>query len=169
MVGAPVTAADRENDELFYSISGADAAFFSVDASSGQLETNRNVDFDFETRNAYELTLSVHDQKDAAGEPSTEIDDSIAVAISVTNVDEPGSLELRPASAPRVGSVITAVLTDPDGGLHLHGTPRMRDGIGRDRRTVPAGPRSHTSVGLGRLTGGLLDFAAWLHVRTGRE
>ena len=126
MVGAPVTAADPENDELFYSISGADAAFFSVDASSGQLETNTNVDFDFETRNAYELTLSVHDHRDAAGEPSTEIDDSVAVAISVTNVDEPGSLELRPTSAPRVGSVITAVLTDPDGGLHLHGTHRMR-------------------------------------------
>ena len=39
MVGGPVTAADPENDELFYSISGAHAAFFSVDASSGQLET----------------------------------------------------------------------------------------------------------------------------------
>ena len=155
MVGAPVTAADPENDELFYSISGADAAFFSVDASSGQLETNRNVDFDFETRNAYELTLSVHDHRDAAGEPSTEIDDSVAVAISVTNVDEPGSLELRPTSAPRVGSVITAVLTDPDGGLHLHGTPRMRWNWSRS----PDGS-SWSSItyffGLGRLTGGLL-------------
>ena len=125
-VGVPVTAADPENDELFYSIAGADAEFFSVDASSGQLETNTNVDFDFETRNAYELTLSVHDHKDAAGEPSTEIDDSIAVAISVTNVDEPGRLELWPASAPRVGAVVTAVLTDPDGVLLLPGTHHAR-------------------------------------------
>ena len=125
-VGVPVTAADPENDELFYSIAGADAEFFSVDASSGQLETNTNVNFDFETRNAYELTLSVHDHKDAAGEPSTEIDDSIAVAISVTNVDEPGRLELWPASAPRVGAVVTAVLTDPDGVLLLPGTHHAR-------------------------------------------
>ena len=125
-VGVPVTAADPENDELFYSIAGADAEFFSVDASSGQLETNTNVDFDFETRNAYELTLSVHDHKDAAGEPSTEIDDSIAVAISVTNVDEPGRLELWPASAPRVGAVVTAVLTDPDGVSLLPGTHHAR-------------------------------------------
>ena len=158
MVGAPVTAADPENDELFYSISGADAAFFSVDASSGQLETNRNVDFDFEMRNAYELTLSVHDHRDAAGEPSTEIDDSVAVAISVTNVDEPGSLELRPTSAPRVGSVITAVLTDPDGVLLLPGTHRAR--WYRSRSPNGSSWSAITYFGPSRIGGGLGDLPA---------
>ena len=158
MVGAPVTAADPENDELFYSISGADAAFFSVDASSGQLETNRNVDFDFETRNAYELTLSVHDHRDAAGEPSTEIDDSVAVAISVTNVDEPGSLELRPTSAPRVGSVITAVLTDPDGVLLLPGTHHAR--WYRSRSPNGSSWSAITYFGPSRIGGGLGDLPA---------
>ena len=115
-VGAPVAATDPDNDSLTYAISGDDAEFFTVDSSTGQLSTGAALDY--ETRDSYTLTVSVHDNKDTSGGQSAEIDDAVEVRVEVTNVDEAGSLRFLPPAEPRVGTVATTVLTDPDGGLY---------------------------------------------------
>jgi hypothetical protein len=42
---------------------------------------------------------------------------SIKVTINANNVDEEGSIALSPAGAPEVGTTMSAMLTDPDGGM----------------------------------------------------
>ena len=58
-IGAPISATDADNDRRTYSISGTDAAFFDVVASSGQLRTKAALNH--ESRDSYSFTLSVRD------------------------------------------------------------------------------------------------------------
>ncbi len=64
LVGGPITAADLEDDELTYSLTGADFAMFLVDPSTGQIWTAANANFDHETPadsdgdNRYEMTVT---------------------------------------------------------------------------------------------------------------
>ena len=113
-VGAAVTATDADGDILTYSLGGTDAASFTIVSTSGQLRTKAGVTYDHETQASYAVNVSVHDGKDADGNADTTIDDTIAVAITVPNVDEPGTVSLS-AEQPRVGTELTATLTDPDG------------------------------------------------------
>ena len=46
----------------------------------------------------------------------TTADDTIQLTVSVTNVDEDGTVSLSPSS-PRVGNTLNATLTDPDSGV----------------------------------------------------
>ena len=92
VVGGTVAATDSDSgDTLTYSLSGTDAGSFEID-SNGQLKTKTGVthNFDFEsTKKTYDVTVSVHDGKDAAGNPdTTTIDDTIDVTITITNVNE---------------------------------------------------------------------------------
>ncbi|MXY16218.1 MAG: cadherin repeat domain-containing protein, partial [Acidobacteria bacterium] len=113
-VGAPVAAEDPENDRLTYSLSGADAASFSIVGGSGQLRVKEPLDF--ETRSSYQVTVDVHDGKDGLGNTSAEIDDSIDVTITVGNVDEAGVVTLTTLTATIQARVeVTAVLEDDDG------------------------------------------------------
>ena len=112
-IGAPLAATDADSDRLTYAISGDDAGFFSFDTSSGQLRTRAALDH--EERSTYRsLTVSVHDGKDAQGNPDTSIDAELAVWVYIIDVDEAGSVSLWPAR-PRVGAVLRAGLGDPDG------------------------------------------------------
>ena len=110
-IGAPVAADDADSDSLTYSISGADAAAFQVDASSGQLRTLAALDY--ETQSSYSFTMSVHDGKDVDGNDSASIDATIGVTVTVNNVDEPATVWLSPARL-RVADVIRARISDPD-------------------------------------------------------
>ena len=75
-IGSPVSATDDDSgDTLTYSLGGTDAGSFSINSSTGQLSTSTR--FDYETKNSYEVTVSVSD-----GRGST---DSITVTISITN------------------------------------------------------------------------------------
>ena len=112
-IGAPVAAEDPENDRLTYSLSGTDAASFTIVGGSGQLRVKDPLDF--ETRSSYEVTVDVHDGKDGLGNPSAAIDDSIDVTITVGNEDEPGSVTLTTLTATIQARVeVTAVLEDDD-------------------------------------------------------
>ena len=95
VVGGTVAATDSDNDTLTYSLSGTDAGSFEID-SNGQLKTKTGVthNFDFEsTKKAYDVTVSVHDGKDAAGNTDiTTIDATITVTINLTNVNETPSI-----------------------------------------------------------------------------
>ena len=113
-IGAPVAAVDPESNSLTYSLSGTDAAAFTVVRSTGQLRTSEAVDF--ETKSSYSLTVEVHDGRDGMGNTSTTIDDTQAVTITVENVEEPGMVTLTTDTGTiQARAEVTATLEDDDG------------------------------------------------------
>ena len=77
-VGAPVTAADvDEDDPLTYSVSGADARFFDIGARSGQITVGDGVIFDIAMKDTYIVTV---DADDTAGARAT-----VEVTVTVTS------------------------------------------------------------------------------------
>ena len=119
-IGAPVAATDPDDgDTLTYTLEGTDAASFDIVATSGQLQTK--ADLDFETTPSYTVTVSVRDSKDDNGNTDTATDDEITVTIAVTNANEPpafsgatATLEVPENTAANtdIGAPVTA--TDPD-------------------------------------------------------
>ena len=99
-IGAPVTAADADNDTLTYAQGGADARLFSVDSGTGQITVGVGTTLDYEARSSYSVTVSVSDGKDADGNADTTTDDTITVTIHVTDVEE-GTPPPAPPPPPR--------------------------------------------------------------------
>ena len=117
VIGGTITATDGDSDTLTYSLTGTDAGSFEID-SSGQIKTKAGVahNFNFEaTKNSYSVTVSVSDSKNSTGVADTAIDDTIAVTIDLTNVDEAGTVTL-PALFMR-STAATASVADPDGAV----------------------------------------------------
>ncbi len=85
--GAPVTATDQDKDTLTYSLTGTDAAKFDIATSTGQIKVKSALDY--EAKTSYSVTVNVTDSKDDSGNPDTTIDDTIAITINVTDVNEP--------------------------------------------------------------------------------
>ena len=113
-IGAPVAAVDPESNSLTYSLSGSDAAAFTVVRSTGQLRTSEALDF--ETKSSYDFTVEVHDGRDGMGNTSTTIDDTQAVAITVENVEELGVVTLATDTGTiQARAEVTATLEDDDG------------------------------------------------------
>ena len=110
-IGAAVAATDPESDTLVYGLTGTDASSFTIDTTSGQLKTSASLDF--ETDSSYSVNVTVHDGKDAVGADDTTVDATIAVTISVNNLDEDGTVTL-PATFTG-GTAATASVTDLDG------------------------------------------------------
>ena len=113
-IGDPVAARDPEDDTLTYSLGGADAEPFDIDAATGQMLTKSPLDY--EAKANYSVILSVSDGKSSSGGASNSNDVSITVTITVENLDELGMVTVSPAQ-PYVGRMSTARLTDPDGAL----------------------------------------------------
>ncbi|RKU16247.1 hypothetical protein C6503_12500, partial [Candidatus Poribacteria bacterium] len=117
-IGTPIAATDVDNDTLTYVLSSSDPVVFStfsLDSTSGQLQTTNPLDY--ETKNSYSVTVSVSDGKGGS--------DSITVTITVTDVNEglpsftEGSSTRRTiaentASGTNIGTPIAA--TDADSG-----------------------------------------------------
>ena len=113
-VGAAVAADDPENDGLTYSLSGTDAAAFTIVTSTGQIQTKDALNF--ETESTYRFNVEVHDGRDGSGNTSTTIDDMQAVTITIENVEEPGTVTLTTDTATILARVpVTATLEDDDG------------------------------------------------------
>ena len=90
-IGSPVSATDADGDTLTYTLGGADGASFSIVSTSGQLQTKAPLDY--ETKNAYSVTVTVSD-----GDRT----DAITVTITIIDVDEtPPTVD----ETPRVGKV----------------------------------------------------------------
>ena len=124
-IGGPVQATDAESDTLTYSLVEADASSFDIDSSSGQIKTKSPLDHDSpgdsDGDNVYELTVQVSDGKDAGGNADTSVDDSIAVTITVTNINEPPEfvssaveLEVKENSLPKTNVGDPVAATDPE-------------------------------------------------------
>ena len=111
-IGGPYTASDSEDDAVSYTLVGVDAGVFAVGETTGQIAVGDGYTLDFEnpvdsdTDNTYVVEIVADD--------GHEGQDSFDVSITITDVDEPGSVTLS-ATNPRVGSELTATLSDPDG------------------------------------------------------
>ena len=108
-------AYDPEAAAVTYELSGADAGKFALGSSSGELTFSASPNFeapgDAGGNNVYDLTVKASD----ASVPAKST--SINVTVTVTNVDEAGSVSLS-AAQPRIGVQITASTpVDPDGGV----------------------------------------------------
>ena len=113
-IGAPVAAVDPEGDSLTYSLSGSDAAAFTVVRSTGQIRTSEALDF--ETKSSYDFTVEVHDGLDGMGNASTVVDDTQAVTITVENEEELGVVTLATDTGMiQARAEVTAALEDDDG------------------------------------------------------
>ncbi len=142
-VGTAVTATDPypTTDTLYYTLTGTDASKFAVGSNTGQITVTSGTSLDYETKTSYSVTLNVSDKKASDGTADTVIDDTIAVTINVTNVNE--GPEFSAATATRgiaensaanatVGAVVTAG-ADPEGDTvyyTLTGTDASKFGIG---------------------------------------
>ena len=109
-VGSAISATDSDNsDTLRYSLSGTDAGSFSINSSTGQLSSSTQ--FDYETKNSYEVTVTVSDGREGT--------DSISVSISVTN--DPSD-DITPNSAPTFtdgGSTTRSIAENMPGGTDV--------------------------------------------------
>jgi hypothetical protein len=103
---ANFSATDADGDPIVFSLSGSDAAKFEI-SDDGALSFKSSPNFespgDADSDNVYMVTVNA-----ARG--------STTVAITVTNVDEPGKVtinDLQPQAG--AGQSVTAGVTDPDG------------------------------------------------------
>ncbi len=112
-IGSAVSATDVDDDTLTYTLSGTDASSFSIDSSSGQLQTSTQLNY--EEKTSYSVTVSVTDGNGG--------NDSIAVTINVTDVNEAPefsdgdttnrSIAENTTANTNIGSAVSA--TDVDG------------------------------------------------------
>ena len=91
---------------MTYTLEGTDAASFDIVSTSGQIQTKTGVTYDYETQSSYSVTVKADDGKGGTA--------TIAVTISVTNLDEAGTITFSPEQ-PVAGTTLTATLTDQDG------------------------------------------------------
>ena len=114
-------AGDADGDSLTYSVSGVGAAkfnnVFNLNASTGEITVRPGADINYESSDkSYSITVSVSDGEDASGaaESPPTSDATTSVRIEVINIDDPGTVTLS-TTAPRVGSMLTASISDQDG------------------------------------------------------
>lgn len=93
-VGSPVTAKDSDGDiHLTYSLSGADAGYFTIVPATGQIKTMKRLDY--ETKTSFSVVVTATDP--------TGLKDTISVTIEVDDVAEapsivPGGLSISGAA-----------------------------------------------------------------------
>ena len=93
-IGAPVAATDPDTevdplDTLTYALAASgDHASFAIDTATGQLKTKAGVTYDYEAKDTYTVTVTVHDGKNALGAADATVDDTIDVTITVTDALE---------------------------------------------------------------------------------
>ena len=114
-IGTPVSASDEDGnpaDTLTYSLSGTDASHFTIEAATGQIKVKSALDY--EANKSYSVTVNVTDGKAADGTADTKIDDTIAVTINITDVNEPPPAPGTPTRKSATTSSITATWTEAD-------------------------------------------------------
>ena len=114
-VGSPLAATDGNSDTLYFDLSGPDSNSFEID-NSGQLSLKSGVSLNYEDKDSYSFSVTVSDRKDDNGDADTAVDDTLSVTVSVTNMDEDGTVRLS-TNSPRKDSEVTASLSDPDGSV----------------------------------------------------
>ena len=99
----PVNATDEET--LFYSLEGTDAASFDIDAGTGQLKTRAGVDLDYETKSSYDVIVKADD--------GTGFTATIAVTVNVGSKDEPPGVPAEPLVKAAGATSLSVMWTEP--------------------------------------------------------
>ena len=109
-------ATDADGDDLTYSLSGTDAALFTINAATGEVSFNEAPDVeapsDANGDNVYDIIVTASDNTGGT------IDTNQAVAITVTGVNDNSPVFTSPATAnveEDQTAAYTAVATDADG------------------------------------------------------
>ena len=89
-VGLPLTATDPDEDTLTYTLSGADAGSFDLNAATGQLSAREGATYDYEAKQTYAVTVTAEDPEGASA--------SIHVTVTLTDVVESTSVALTSLS-----------------------------------------------------------------------
>ena len=109
-IETPIAATDTDTgDTLEYTLSGTDAAKFTVDTGNGQIKTVVGETYDHEAKASYAVTVTVEDGNGGS--------DSIDVTLNVTDQDEPPLRPVAPmVSGPASNSTtsLRVVMTAPD-------------------------------------------------------
>ena len=123
-VGTPVAATDLNagnsavNDPLAYSLSGTDAASFTIGSSTGQISLAAGAQLDYEGKRTYRVTVEVTDGRDQNGDDDMDaIDDRQNVTITVTNVNEAPVVtgDTAPSVKENASSMVASyTATDPE-------------------------------------------------------
>ena len=110
---ATYTTSHAEGDTITLTLEGTDEALFAIDSATGGLTFRVPPDYensgDDDTDNDYEVTVIATSD----GVPSMPAE--VEVTVTVDNVDEPGMVTVTGTA--RVGSTLTATLTDLDGSI----------------------------------------------------
>ena len=107
-VGRRVTATDPDGNRVTYSLVGGDTELFNIDSATGQISVAQGTSLDFEAKDSYIVSVRARDPSESR--------ETISMTINVTNVDEDGAMTLSPEQ-PKIGTELTAALTDADGGV----------------------------------------------------
>ena len=111
-LGDPYTAADPDGDTVTYTLAGEDAGVLSIGRTTGQIAVGVGYSIDFEnpadgnTDNVYIIEVVADDGHGLIVRVDLEI--------TVTDIDEPGSVALSITEPPSRFADLTATLTDPD-------------------------------------------------------
>ena len=113
-VVARIEVSDPDGDTLIYGIDDPSTHPFQV--TDGNITLKAGETLDYEATASYDLNVRVRDDKDVNDGVDTSWDDEISIPISVTNVDEAGTVTLG-SNNPEVNVVLSASLNDPDGSV----------------------------------------------------
>ncbi len=121
-VGAVIPVFKAGSDTLTYSLSGDGHRNFTATAATGdatgaQIKVAPLAHLDYETRNSYDLVLSVSDGKDREGGPDDSVDDTIALSVKLTDDPDDGPhagvvLRVEPESQSTYSSVTFTATTE---------------------------------------------------------
>ena len=103
VIGVSFEATDFDGHEVTFGVVG-DSLPFEIDAETDTLKVSGALDF--ETQAEYTFAVAASDVIGGSSETT--------VAVTVTNVDEPGVVELAPMT-PEEGAMVEATLSDVDG------------------------------------------------------
>ncbi len=85
-IGDPVSAVDPDLDPVTHTLEGADATSFDIDPGSGQIRAN--AELNHEQKSRHSVTVKATDTRGGSA--------TVAVTITVTDVDEPPSIPSSP-------------------------------------------------------------------------
>ncbi len=104
-IGAVVTATDPDNDTLTYTLEGTDADKFTIEPSTGQIQTKVGESYNYEATTSYAVTVKADDSRGGT--------DTIEVTINVTNITEFVSAYAVPGGVAVVMEFIETLSTTP--------------------------------------------------------
>ena len=170
-VGDPVHALGA----TAYALAGPDAAFFAIDAATGQIRTRAGVAYDYEARSAYEVTVHADDgaatgtlavaisledvDPEAPAPTAVTVDDDRATLTFPATLDA-SSVPAASAFAVTVGAARSAVRTVLVAGASVRLTLARAAAHGEAARVLYAPPASDALQDAGGVRVGAFDLAA---------